>query len=288
MKKFIKRLIMALAISICIYSSLHLASIILEYQKIDKMDRDLIKKVVSNSSNKALTRKINWTLLSSINPDVIGWIYIPGTRIDYPIMKSDETYPYLKLNYMKQKSISGSIFTDFRNGSKFKDSNTIIYGHNMKNGSMFSDLRNFVDQKYMDNHINVYIYLPDGTVNVYRCFSCLYTKATSQIYQTSVNYQKYVPYVINGAMAKENVDTVKKAPLVTLSTCTMAHSEKRTVVFSRYITKYIPASVRKKQEAAKEAAKKKRTLLALRKAKAKQAQKSSTQTSSTNTRKNTR
>lgn len=232
-RKFLHIIIVSLAASIAVYSCLQLASIYMQYDYIDKMDKKLISDVVTGKTNDALKRKINWIELKKINPDIIGWIYIPDTRIDYPIMKSDETYKYLKLNYMKQKSISGSIFLDQRNSSTFNDSNTIIYGHNMKNGSMFSDLRNFVDQKYMDKHINIYIYTPDSKVRIYKCFSGVYTEATSDMYQTDIDYSKYTAAVINMAMAKEKIDTTKKSPLVMLSTCTMAHSNKRTVLYGR-------------------------------------------------------
>ena len=99
---------------------------------------------------------IDWNYLKSINKDIIGWIEIEGTEINYPILKDSVNLYYLKHNYLKNYNSNGSIFT--LNNKPFEDEETLIYGHNMKNGTMFSLLGNYLNEDYLYSHQNIKIY----------------------------------------------------------------------------------------------------------------------------------
>ncbi|EGP9899719.1 class B sortase, partial [Listeria monocytogenes] len=90
--------------------------------------------------------------LQKLNKDMVGWLTIADTEIDYPILQSTDNDYYLHHNYKNEKARAGSIFKDYRNTNEFLDKNTIIYGHNMKDGSMFADLRKYLDKDFLAAH----------------------------------------------------------------------------------------------------------------------------------------
>ena len=120
-----------------------------------------------------VTIPIDFASLQAQNPDVYAWITVPGTNIDYPILQSDgyNSY-YLDHTLNGESSPEGSIFTENYNSKDFEDPNTVIYGHNMKNGSMFQNLHNYQDRDFFDNNRDVIIYTPDA-IRHYKIFISL-------------------------------------------------------------------------------------------------------------------
>ena len=117
-------------------------------------------------------RSIDFGELTAVNPDVYAWITIPGTKIDYPVAHCDaETAFYLDHDIDGNKSSSGMIFTDTYNTNDFSDPMTLVYGHNMKNGTMFAGLHAFRDSKFFQEHDTVKIYM-DGIELDYRIYDC--------------------------------------------------------------------------------------------------------------------
>ena len=95
-------------------------------------------------------QKINFKKLIKINSDIYAWIYVPGTRIDYPVAQSQESDDhYLKYNFKNEPEFAGCIYTEKANKKDFSDPNTVFYGHNMRNGSMFQNLHKFEDEAFI-------------------------------------------------------------------------------------------------------------------------------------------
>ena len=120
----------------------------------------------------ALLRAVDFAALQEDTcADIYAWISIPDTRIDYPVLQhpSDDTY-YLNYNLDGSKGYPGCIYTERENSRDFSDFNTVIYGHNMKNGSMFHDLHSYEDESFLPDHPYVYIYTPDRVMR-YRIFA---------------------------------------------------------------------------------------------------------------------
>ena len=104
-----------------------------------------LKEQVAVDANDPMFRKIDFAAAQAVNPDVYAWIWIPGTNIDYPILQSeteDDAY-YLNHTIEKKEGLPGTIYTEKYNGKDFSSPVTVIYGHNMKNGSMFADLHKY-------------------------------------------------------------------------------------------------------------------------------------------------
>ena len=112
----------------------------------------------------------------------IAWIRSPDTRIDYPVVQGTDNEYYLKHTFKKTEHVAGSIFLDKDNSPDFTNRKTILYGHNMKDGSMFQGLHKYESESYLQEHNKVYLYLPDGEALTYIVIKCGYVKADSDTF----------------------------------------------------------------------------------------------------------
>ena len=116
---------------------------------------------------------IDFAGLQEMNPEIYAWIRIPGTEVDYPIVQrpEDDAY-YLDHTIEGAEGLPGSIYTESLNKKDFTDKNTVIYGHNMKDNTMFGSLKDYKDSAYMDEHSEVYIYTPEH-IFTYKIFAAV-------------------------------------------------------------------------------------------------------------------
>ncbi len=166
--------------------------------------------------------EVDFKSLENINSDFEGWLYIPGLSISYPVVLGTDNSYYLTHTFQKGENSAGALFLDQVTTNPFENYNTIIHGHNMKNGSMFGKLKKFYrdTQTYADNPY-FYVYT-DGKAYKYFIFSYYVTNATSDTYQipgSEESYQKYKDYVTRSAVYQEIEGIPDSAPIVTLSTC---------------------------------------------------------------------
>lgn len=125
---------------------------------------------------------IDFEALCAANPDVVGWIYCPGTVINYPVLQGKDNDQYLDHDYTGGYNIDGSIFVDCDNARGFADSNTIVYGHHMNSGSMFATLENWADQAYYEKHPIMWLLTPTQDYKI-MLFSSHHVNAYSTMYQ---------------------------------------------------------------------------------------------------------
>lgn len=125
---------------------------------------------------------VDFQALKKINSDIIAWIRIPDTKIDYPVVQGKDNAYYLKHTFQKTEHAAGSIFLDMDNEADFSNRKSILYGHNMKDGSMFQGLHRFQEESYLKEHNQVYLYLPDNRELVYTVTKCGYVKADSDTF----------------------------------------------------------------------------------------------------------
>ena len=117
------------------------------------------EKSIKEGTKEKTANTIDWNILSSINKDIVGWIEIPNTNINYPILKDENLY-YLNHTFEKKYNPNGSIFIYNQDLSKEKEIR--IYGHNMKNGTMFASLSKFMNKDFFENNSKVFIYTKDA------------------------------------------------------------------------------------------------------------------------------
>ena len=96
--------------------------------------------------------EVDFDSLLAVNDDVVGWVYIEDTEINYPIVQGEDNRYYISALIDGKYNSAGSIFMDYHNASDFSDRHTILYGHNMKNGAMFNGVTLYKDQQYYDAH----------------------------------------------------------------------------------------------------------------------------------------
>ena len=125
---------------------------------------------------------VDFKALKKINPDIVAWIRIPDTSIDYPVVQGNDDSYYLTHTFKKAEHVAGAIFLDSDNNADFSDDKNIIYGHNMKDGSMFQGLHKYESESYLQEHNKVYLYLPDGEALTYTVIKCGYVKADSDTF----------------------------------------------------------------------------------------------------------
>jgi len=116
------------------------------------------------------------------NPDYIGWIRIDGTRIDYPVVQGTDNEKYLNTTFGGRRNVSGAIFMDYRLTERFEAPSTILYGHNMKNGSMFAGLHRFLDESFVAADPRIEIIFPDGTTRIYTVIAAKITDIHDRAY----------------------------------------------------------------------------------------------------------
>lgn len=128
---------------------------------------DLDNPVTGNndiSQRKACS--MDFTALRELNPGIVGWIKAEGAGIDYPVMRADNNDYYLTHLYDGTKNSSGSIFMDYRNNPSLEDRNLVIYGHHMKNGTMFAALEEYKAQDFYEVNPYMTLYTPDGDYRI--------------------------------------------------------------------------------------------------------------------------
>ena len=177
--------------------------------------------------------------LTEINDDTIGWITIAGTSIDYPIVQASDNSYYLTHACTGDESKYGSIFMDYHNAADFSDDHTILYGHNMKNGSMFHDLNEYNSRDFLDEHI----YIEVRSQDVYRkwaIFSTYSTKPDFNYLQTEFDSRKEYSNFLQALLShsefsNEKVQVTARDKILTLSTCSDDLENGRRVVHSKLV-----------------------------------------------------
>ena len=148
---------------------------------------------------------VDFKALKKINPDIVAWIRIPDTSIDYPVVQGNDDSYYLTHTFKKTEHVAGAIFLDSDNNADFSDDKNIIYGHNMKDGSMFRGLRNFLGDKFLKEHHILYLYLPDEGVWIFVIVKCEYTPADGDAFLLGT--QEEVPTLL---LSTCGTDTFKR------------------------------------------------------------------------------
>lgn len=170
---------------------------------------------------------IDFESLTAQYPEVYAWIRIPGTKIDYPIAqrKGDNSY-YLNHTIDGRKKTEGSIYTEDYNSTDFGDANTVIYGHNMKNGSMFKGLHKYKDKQFLFENPDIYIYQKDRVLK-YKIFAAYIYDNRHLMLSFDFEDQFVFDNYLNNILTKRdissnintNVDVTAEDKIITLSTC---------------------------------------------------------------------
>ena len=221
--KILITLIQIVLIAVIIFSGIK----IIEWIKSNKKNKDIMSEIKENvvinnetdSNNEEY--KIDFAKLKQKNSDAIAWIKVNGTDIDFPVVKGTDNSYYLTHNFDKEKNKAGWIFADYRNKFDGTDKNIIIYGHNMKNGSMFASLKDVIKEEWYNNENNKYIALITENENCkYQVFSVYQIETEEYYLQTNIsNFKEFVEKIKGRSKKNFNVDIKETDSILTLSTC---------------------------------------------------------------------
>lgn len=217
-----------------------------EQEYLAMQEKNAEKRQKVPEEEKKIDIPVDFDSLQKENPDIYAWITIPDTVIDYPIVQSSEDNAYY-LNHSAEKtdSVSGAIYSENYNKKNFDDPITLLYGHNMKDGSMFAGLHKYEEDTYFNDHKDLVIYTPDAilkykilrlTVQMTGIYSCIITwerkTITGQAYLNDILNQRTM-----GAMLDQSAPVSTESKILTLSTCDRAGDAYRYVVQAYLVEK---------------------------------------------------
>lgn len=254
--RIILRAVMVVLIVVMLFSGYKVVSSIIKYKRGENFDKKLnvevvevIKKENQQSTNSSsgspsnnsgdITEeteiKIDFDILTEKNADTVGYIYSHGTQISYPIVHTTDNQYYVKHRFDGLYSSFGTIFIDYRQRADFSGKYTVLYGHNMDNGSMFAELLKYKKQDYYNEHSKMLLYTPEKKYNL-EIFSA-YVAAIDDLCYTTIRENSDISDLINHAQRnsyfESNVEVSGLDKIVMLSTCAYDFKNARFVVFGK-------------------------------------------------------
>ena len=224
-----QKILLFIFIIIFILSGLILIRWYYNASKAEEKYEQLSNEVTKVENDKQV---IDFEKLKSINPDVVAWIKIDGTTIDYPIMQTTNNEYYLKKDIYNNYEQCGSIFLDYKNNPNFTDKNIVVYGHHIKKGIMFADLIKIYDGT-LGNDVTVNIYTPKKTMK-FKVFSSYETEPEDYSINTNVqesDYNEFINTLKQKSKISFNSEFENSNQILTLSTCDSS-GKKRILVHS--------------------------------------------------------
>jgi sortase B len=239
-KKTIWIIVLAICLGVFVACAAYFVNSYFQSKKIENLRDEVFipsKETTESKPDKKVEVPIDFDKLKKANPDIYAWISIPEVNVDYPILQSEtDNGFYLNHTINGQKSVYGSIYTENYNSKDFSDFNTLVYGHNMKNGTMFGSLKKYRDVQFFNQNRYITVYMP-GRILKYEIFAA-YTWDNKHVlltrnFESEYNRKTYIEEIfavrdMNSQVSKDVVVT-ENDRIITLSTC-MNDKSKRFLV----------------------------------------------------------
>lgn len=245
MREKIRIILCCIFLAIAIYAAYNIIKIQSEYKKsVDaykKLDNYTIEQTTSETSGESEEEpvkekpypEVDFAGLKSVNSDVIGWIYVPDTEINYPIVHTSDNDYYLDHLVDRTQNPAGAIFLDTRNPSDFSDLHSIIYGHHMKNGSMFAALKGYKKQDFFDGHKTGYLITQDAAYSI-DFFAGHVANVEENAWQLdfddAADFDNWIKSLKDISAFKSDIEPQYGDRIFTLSTCSYEFDDARFVL----------------------------------------------------------
>lgn len=237
-KRFVLKLLLFILTIGIVISSYNVCSVLLDYRKTAFVYDDIssiVTKPNQNSSNRDSINndnpniQIDFEKLRQINPDIKGWLFNEALGVNYPVIQGYDNNQYLKHLPTGEYSESGTLFFDFR--TDIDDEHSLVYGHNMYDGSMFGNLQKYTDQEFYNQHPAFYYYEENNTYKL-NVISAHYTNDTDFTYTLGeqLDIEKYVEYINKKSCIKTDAKYRSGDCIITFSTCAYLRNNNRFVV----------------------------------------------------------
>lgn len=245
-KNFALKLIALISIIGIVICSVWLG--LLEYKHIVlKRDNNKIQDIMAEILEQRApdSEVYDFDLLHKQNADIKAWIRIPGTDIDYPICQTNDNDYYLKHNFNKKYSAFGTLFFDFQNEID-SSQNITVYGHSVKNGQMFTSIRQYANLDFYKQHPTIQLLTPNGLVE-YKIFTAMVMNAdpkddngylypyTKTDFDTQRDFINWIEEAFERSIIQTSVDILPNDRIITLSTCGYEFKNQRFVVMARQV-----------------------------------------------------
>lgn len=234
-KLFLSNLVLIAALAIFIISAYKLINIGTGYME-GRGEYEEVMDLAVEYNDEQKKFRVDFDKLMEMNSDTIGWIrfYPEPEIINYPVVQGNDNDLYLHKTFSSNENTLGAIFLDVNCKDDFTGQNSIIYGHRMKDGSMFRKLEEYQEQSFWEENPYFYIYTPDGKEITYHIYSAGIVADNAKTYTVSftndAEYQSYVDYTMSTADYDTGIEVTTDDQIITLSTCTSAGDDYRFVV----------------------------------------------------------
>ena len=241
LKKKYRITLISIFIIICLIGLIYSLINIIDWKKDADDNKNIVEEIKENITidEEDDSIKIDFKSLKEQNSDVIAYIKVNGTNIDYVVVKGNDNSYYLKHNFNKEYNIAGWIFADYHNKFDETDKNIVIFGHNTKDGSMFGTLNKVLDKKWQEKHENLEIVLvTESGQYKYKVFSTYSIVAEDYYINTIFNNDDEFTKFINKIKSRSNydygVELDSSDKVLTLSSC-IGDGKKRVVLHAKLI-----------------------------------------------------
>jgi len=228
----------AVLLIVFLFSGYLLSDYLIELYQLKNVQREMTdiyeESVRMNKENGK--QELTFEHLRGINEDIVGWISIDGTSIDYPVVQTDDNSYYLSHSVYKEESSAGTIFMDSRNGSSLLDKNTVLYGHHMKNGMMFHDLASYKEEAFYRSHPYVE-YSGENGIGKWEVFSAYVTSSADNYIETEFgsgeDFEQFLERIVSKSLYHTDCEVKGTDKILTLSTCSYEFDDARMVMHAK-------------------------------------------------------
>ncbi len=223
-RKFVSFVICIFFLGVLVFSGNKILKWSMENQNTKKLTNEITKSVIVEGDGDKKKYSIDFDSLKKLNSDVVGWLKVQNTNVEYPILKTNNNDFYLTHSFDKSYNSAGWIFADYRNKFDGNDKNIIIYGHNRRDGSMFSSLKNALQESwYSDENNRKIVFETEGESCVYEIFSIYQIEKEDYYIQTGfstdADFQEFLNTVKKRSVKDLGVEVTSNDRILTLSTC---------------------------------------------------------------------
>ena len=233
-RRIAEDIIMGCLVIIMLFSGWKIYTIIRDYNS----NQNAYETISGQSRDGEFTGDIDFDALRKINPDIVGWLYYKDSLIDYPVVKGEDNDKYLHTMFDGTYSAFGTLFVDAVTEAPFAQFNTIVYGHHMRNGSMFGQLRRLKDPEYVKEHPQLELITPEGKYHLL-IWAFLNQPSDSGIYMTNFTdveqCEEHIELARSLADYTTDVEVTPEDTLVELSTCAYEFEEARYIVICKMV-----------------------------------------------------
>ena len=220
----VMRIIELIFLILLVYSSIN----IFKWYNNNKENKQIINEIaesvtINEDTNEEKKYKINFEELKQKNSDTVAWLKVENTNIEFPIVQANNNSYYLTHNFDKKYNVAGWIFADYKNKLDGTDRNIVVYGHNMRNNSMFGSLKDVITEEWYNNEENKYItFVTENDYRTYQVFSVYQIQTEDYYIQTefkSNEFQEFIDTITKRSKKDFGINVSKEDTILTLSTC---------------------------------------------------------------------